>query len=319
MTPQEIRQRLITLAMEEDIHRIGITSALPIGRREYVDAWLAAGRAGEMSYLARYADQRFQPAAMLDGARSVIVFAQNYYQQAPARNDTAPATGRVAMYAWGRDYHKVLKKAIFRVLDRLRNEVEQPFASRVCVDTAPVLERELAARAGVGWIGKNTLVMHQDLGSYFFLGEAVTDLELPTDAPAVDHCGTCTACLEACPTDAFPAPYQMDASRCISYLTIEHRSTIDPALASRMDDWVFGCDICQMVCPHNRHITETDVADYAVRPPGPHPDLKHVQQWTDEAYDQNTAGSASRRATRAMWQRNARIAESNKRSPSESP
>ncbi|MGB0714458.1 MAG: tRNA epoxyqueuosine(34) reductase QueG [Phycisphaerae bacterium] len=315
MTPQEIRERLIMVASEEGIHGVGITSARPIGRGEFLRDWLAKGYAGEMSYLHRYADLRVDPQRLLDGAKSVVVFAQNYHQPTPSSSSESSQTGRVAKYAWGRDYHKVLKRAIFRVADRLHREIDMPFETRVCVDTAPILEREFAARAGVGWIGKNTLVMNQTLGSYFFLGEMITTLALPVDAPAEDHCGTCTACLDACPTDAFPAPYQMDASRCISYLTIEHRDAIAPRLAQAMGDWVFGCDICQEVCPHNRRIPSTDVSDYAVRDPGPRPNLDDIEHWNADDYDRMTAGSASRRATLEMWKRNARIAQANKQAP----
>ena len=161
------------------------------------------------------------------------------------------------MYAWGDDYHEVIRSKLGALVERMRTELVEPFEARVCVDTAPILERELAAAAGIGWIGKNTLVLHHELGSYFFLGAIVTTLDLAPDEPLPDHCGTCTACLDACPTQAFPKPYEMDASRCISYLTIEHRGDISKPFQKMMGDWVFGCDVCQEVCPYNRSAPTT--------------------------------------------------------------
>ena len=185
------------------------------------------------------------------------------------------------------------------------------FETKACVDTAPLLEREFAAAAGIGWIGKNTMVLNERIGSYFFLGAIVTTLELVPDEPATDHCGTCTACLTACPTGAFPAPYEMDASRCISYLTIEHRTEIDGSLAARMEDWVFGCDVCQEVCPHNRRAPHTTEPRFVPRPPIVNPVLDELLEWSTEDYRRNLRGSAMRRARLDMLQRNAEIARRN--------
>jgi epoxyqueuosine reductase len=195
------------------------------------------------------------------------------------------------------------------MVDRLRAKLTEPFRYKVCVDTAPLLEREVAAAAGIGWIGKNTMVLHPKLGSYFFLGAIVTTLRLEVDERVPDHCGTCTACLEACPTGAFPAPYQMDASRCISYLTIEHRGPIPADLAEKIGDWIFGCDVCQEVCPHNRHASVTREPRFAVRPPGPTPLLDDIVAWTTKDYRAQLRDSAMKRASLEMLQRNARIAK----------
>ncbi|MFQ5496149.1 MAG: tRNA epoxyqueuosine(34) reductase QueG, partial [Phycisphaerae bacterium] len=219
--------------------------------------------------------------------------------------------GRVAMYAWGDDYHDVIRAKLWGIVDRLRSDVTQSFDVRVCVDTAPLVERELAARAGIGWIGKNTMVLNAGLGSYFFLGAIVTTLALTPDDPLPDHCGSCTACLEACPTAAFPAAYQMDASRCISYLTIEHRESISLGFQEKMVNWVFGCDVCQEVCPFNRDAPHTQEPRFAIRPPGPAPVLDDILRWSAEDYRRELRGSAVKRAKPDMLRRNARIAKKN--------
>ncbi len=313
MTPSEQKDWIQREAEKNGFDRVGIADAGPIGRDAYIRDWLESGKAGTMTYLHRYFDQRLDPTVLLPGAKSVILFSLSYHQPRPpdgAAND--PARGRVAMYAWGNDYHKILKKKIFRIVDAMRERWSDEFEAKVCVDTAPLLEREWAARAGIGWIGKNTLVLNERDGSYFFLGALVTTLDLPPDERALDHCGTCTACLDACPTEAFPAPYQMDASRCISYLTIEHRDDIDDALKPAMGSWIFGCDICQEVCPHNRHAPPTREPGFAIRPPGPTPRLDEIANWTETDYRNKLQASAGKRAKLHMWQRNARIAIENR-------
>ena len=300
------------LASESGFDRCGIAAAEPIGRADYFRAWLNAGRAGSMGYLHRYYDQRTDPRALLDGARSVIVVALSYNQPDTSRvsPDAAPA-GRIAMYAWGDDYHTVMKEKLFAMVDRLRADLSQPFGARVCVDTAPLLERELAAAAGIGWIGKNTMVLDHQLGSFFFLGEIVTTLELEPDDPLANRCGSCTACLDACPTDAFPASYEMDASRCISYLTIEHRGEIREDLQAKMGDWIFGCDVCQQVCPYNRQAPKTREPRFAIRPASPTLPLDDILEWTIDDYRTQLRGSAMKRAKLDMLKRNALIARTN--------
>ena len=288
----------------------GVCRLGPIGRGDYLRAWLAGGRSGSMAYLHRNLESRLDPSQLLDGAQSAVVAALHYYQSAPTSRD-AGTRGRIARYAWGRDYHRVVKGKLHELADAIRERFGDQVQTRACVDTAPIVERELAAKAGVGWIGKNTMVLHPELGSYFVLGVLLTTLELEPDEPIEDHCGSCTACLEACPTDAFPAPYEMDASRCISYLTIEHRGEIPPEFHGPMGDWVFGCDVCQEVCPFNRIPPVTKEPDFAVRPPGPEVELTSILNWSRADYDGNTRGRATRRATLAMWQRNARIVKLN--------
>lgn len=314
------------LAFELGFDLCGIAPAEPWPRAAYVRQWMASGRVGSMDYLPRYTEQRLDPRQLLDGTQSVIVVGMLYHQSAPPNhpvdepNDAADAEGepapeeprgRVAMYAWGDDYHKVVKKRLFALADRLREVIEEPFEARACVDTAPVLEREAAARAGLGWIGKNTLVLHPQMGSYFFVGEIVTTLALAADEPIDDHCGQCTACLDACPTDAFPVAYEMDASRCISYLTIERRADIPSEFHQDMGNWVFGCDVCQEVCPFNRTAPPSSEPRFEPRDPGPAPRLVDLLNWSDEQYADKLRGSAIKRARPEMLRRNARIAQRN--------
>ena len=310
MGPLELSHFVKQLAAEAGLDRCGIASADRDLRGDYLRTWLATGRAGSMEYLHGHFDKRVNPGRLLEGAHSVIAVALLYHQPRPPPEGRVGDRGRVARYAWGDDYHDVVKKKLFGIVDRLREALTEPFDCKVCVDTAPLLEREVAAAAGIGWIGKNTMVLHPKLGSYFFLGAIVTTLELAFDEPVPDHCGTCTACLTACPTDAFPAPYQMDASRCISYLTIEHRDAIADDLAAKMGDWIFGCDICQEVCPHNRRAPTTREPRFTVRSPGPTPSLDDILGWTEDTYREKLRGSAMKRASLEMLQRNARIAKS---------
>lgn len=306
MDGPERTQLVKRLAAELGFERCGVAAAGPIRRGDYLREWLAAGRAGTMGYLHRRIQSRLDPRELLRGARSVIVVALQYRQPEPAIPRDSPR-GRVAMYAWGEDYHVVIRDKLDRLIASIRSRLPEPFEARACVDTSAIVERELAAAAGIGWIGKNTLVLHQDLGSYFFLGEVITTLDLVPDAAATDHCGSCTRCLDACPTSAFPNPYEMDARRCISYLTIEYRGEIDPALENRMGRWVFGCDVCQQVCPFNRDAPATREPAFSIRAPGPCPELDAISKWTESDYLAIVTDSATERATLDMWKRNARI------------
>ncbi len=229
---------------------VGIASANPSDGFEHLRDWLARGFAGEMAYMSNQAEARRHPESILPNVRSVIMTGLNYY---PGR-DPAPAvgSGKVARYARGDDYHDVLRAQLNGLLIWLQNE--QPGCrGRAVVDTAPLLERDFARRAGLGWFGKNTMLINKHLGSYFFLGALLLDIELQPDPDHTSaHCGTCTACLNACPTQAFPEPGVLDSRRCISYLTIELRNQIPIELRAPMGDWIFGCDICQEVCPWNR-------------------------------------------------------------------
>ncbi|HNQ22255.1 MAG TPA: tRNA epoxyqueuosine(34) reductase QueG [Phycisphaerae bacterium] len=312
MEPAELTNLIKGLAHAAGFERCGIAQVGLLPRADYLTEWLAHGMHGEMQFLQSHRELLTNPHHLIDGARSLIVLARVYGQKAPAwRPEDDGLRGRVACYAWGEDYHVVLREQLHGLADAIRDRVGREVPMRVCVDTAPLVEREWAARAGVGWIGKNTLVLHPRLGSYTFLGVLVTTLELVPDEPMPDHCGTCTACLDACPTGAFPAPYRMDARRCISYLTIEHRGRIPDEFHAALGNWVFGCDVCQEVCPYNRRAPVTSEPRFAIRPPLPYPGLEALMHWTTEDYRRVLRGSAMRRAKLGMLQRNAGLARRN--------
>jgi len=316
-TPRRERlgERIVERCRELGFALAGVTPLRPSDEGGRLDAWLDEGMHGSMGYMREHAELRKDAGQLLEGARSVIVVADLYH----ARNDPddrahEPGFGRIARYARGRDYHKVIKKRLHELCDELARE--HPDARfRAFSDTAPIMEREQALRAGMGWIGKHTLLIHPRRGSYLLLGGILTTLELDpprTQRVEADHCGTCTRCIDACPTDAI-TPYNVDARRCISYLTIERRERIDPALHEGMGDWIFGCDICQEVCPHNapreRLPTGRSHPAYAERRRGF--DLLEVLGWTEEDRRDAFTTSAMKRATLAMMKRNALIALSN--------
>jgi epoxyqueuosine reductase len=296
------------LALELGFDRVAIGPAAPPEHGARFRAWLEAGYAGTMAYLGRRLEERLDPRRVLPGARSVVCVALNYYQGEPAPD---PSWKPVARYAWGRDYHDVMIPR----LGRLAHHLEQACGARskAYVDTGPVLERDLAARAGLGWMGKNTMLLHPALGSWFFIGVLLTTADLDCDAPLPDRCGTCRACLDACPTGAFVAPYVLDARRCISYLTIEHRGEIDPALHAAMGQWQFGCDVCQDVCPWNRKAPVS--REPAFTPAAPYPGAEAVAAMGEEEFRRRFAGTALTRPRAAGMRRNAAIALANRSRP----
>jgi epoxyqueuosine reductase len=256
-----------------------------------------------MHYLERRLGERRDPGRVLPGVASVVTVALNYFQGEAADPSWAP----VARYAWGRDYHDVIAPRLEALGTYLAEACGA--VSRGYVDTGPVLERDLAARAGLGWIGKNTMLLRPGLGSWFFIGVLLTTAELLYDEPLPDRCGSCRACLDACPTDAFAAPYVLDARRCISYLTIEHRGEIDAELGPLMGEWQFGCDLCQSACPWNRKAPVTGEAAFA--PSGSYPGARAVLEMTDDELRGRFAGTALLRTKPAGLRRNAAIALAN--------
>ena len=296
-------------ARELGFDLVGIADARPTPYRDYLRNWLDDGQAGTMRYLAERFDERTDPAAYLPGARSVICVAMNYHTPLqPVPEHERGYHGRVARYALGVDYHEIIKKRLHALADWLR-EAAPDAITKSAVDTAPVMEKGLAARAGVGWQGKNTCTINENIGSWLLLGEIVTTIALPVDEPAFDRCGTCTRCLDACPTGAITAPYQLDARRCISYLTIEHREgEIDPALAPKVGDWLYGCDICQDVCPWNSKAPDTTDPVLAPRFPTGTLDLRQVLSWSHDDYRAALRHSAMKRVKLPVLQRNAHVA-----------
>ena len=264
-----------------------------------------------MDYLARRFEERIDPAVYVPDAVSVICVAINYYVPLqPVPPADAIHHGRIARYALGGDYHKLIKDRLWELSDWLRSAVPGS-TTRPCVDTAPVMEKDLAARAGVGWIGKNTCTIHPHIGSWLLLGEIITTVALPSDEPAIDRCGTCRRCLDACPTGAITAPYQLDARKCISYLTIEHPAPIPAEFHAQLGDWLYGCDICQDVCPWN-HKAPT-ATDAALRPRFPTGtiDLRALLAWKQTDYTDQLRGSAMKRVKLPVLQRNAEIIQQN--------
>ena len=269
-------------------------------------AWLDAGFHGEMDYMAKHGVKRARPATLVPGTISIITARLSY---APPRakeswsviND--PGRAFLSRYALGRDYHKVLRGKLQQLADKIKSEIGE-FRHRVFTDSAPVLEVALSVKSGLGWRGKHTLLLNRDAGSYFFLGEIYTDLPLPTDAAEPDHCGTCTKCMAVCPTQAIVAPYQLDARRCISYLTIELKGSIPEALRPLIGNRVYGCDDCQLVCPWNRFAQTSAEEDFAVRNGLDDVSLVDLFAWSESDFNDRLAGSAIRRIGYERWLRN---------------
>lgn len=293
--------------------RVGVTDT-DLGRHpEHLQRWLAAGHHATMDWFERNHDKRSDPVQLVPGTARIISVRMHY---APPDDDpmTVLAQGDrayVSRYALGRDYHKVMRPRLAK-LARQIDEVAGPAGFRAFTDSAPVLEKALAEKAGLGWIGKNTLILSREAGSLFFLGELFTDLPLPTDAPHErDLCGSCSACLDVCPTNAFVGPRELDAGRCISYLTIEHRGAIPEPLRAAMGNRIFGCDDCQLVCPWNKWARVTDEVDFHPRHGLEGADLVELFQWSEAQFLERTAGSAIRRTGYQGWLRNLAVALGN--------
>jgi epoxyqueuosine reductase len=268
-------------ALDLGFSAVGICTLEPSARGGFIDRWLAAGYGGTMTYLNRQAAKRKDPRSILPNARRAVVTLTNYY------HGPAPvSTPRVAQYAWSTDYHIVLGRRLEQLAAEIARIVPGS-ASRAYVDAGPVPERELAQRAGLGWIGKNAMLIRPDLGSFTLIGVVLTDAALEPDLPfEMDRCGTCTRCLDACPTDAFVAPRTLDARRCISYLTIERRGEFSPAETALTGDWLFGCDVCQDVCPWNERFAPVTVdADFVVRPELASPGRTTFVEMDEGAFD----------------------------------
>jgi epoxyqueuosine reductase len=283
---------------------------------EQLKAWLAAGCHGEMDYMAAHADaagyKRARPDALLPGTRGIISARLNY-RPASADSFTVLKDGErafISRYALGRDYHKLLRTRLQQLADRI-GEAIGPFAYRVFTDSAPVMEVALAQNSGLGWRGKHTLLLDRGAGSYFFLGEIFTDLDLAPDAPTSDHCGTCSACIDACPTQAIVAPYRLDARLCISYLGIELKGSIPESLRSLLGNRIYGCDDCQLACPWNRFAPLTREPDFAPRHGLDQAKLVDLFAWEEAEFNARLAGSPIRRIGHERWLRNIAVALGN--------
>ena len=284
---------------------VGIADTELDSAQSKLAAWLAAGFHGEMDYMARHGLKRADPAQLRPGTLRVISARMNYFPEAADACSviTAPDKAYIARYATGRDYHKVMRRRLQQLVGRIEGETGA-FGHRAYTDSAPVMEVELAAKSGLGWRGKHTLLIARDAGSFFFLGEIYTDLPLPADAPVADHCGSCSKCLEICPTRAITAPYKLDARRSNSYLTIEVKGSIPLELRPLIGNRVYGCDDCQLACPWNRHAEASTEPDFRVRHGLDAIELTELFSWSKSRFDACMAGSAIYRIGFERWSRN---------------
>jgi epoxyqueuosine reductase len=275
--------------------------------------WLAADRHGEMHYMEKHGTHRTRPAELVPGTLRVISVRMDYLPSNTAPSDAVmhnPELGMISRYAVGRDYHKLIRTRLQKLADWISTRIG-PFGYRAFTDSAPVLEKALAEKAGLGWIGKHTNLIDSKAGSWFFLGELYTDLPLPVDTAASNHCGTCQSCIDICPTQAIVAPYQLDARRCISYLTIELRGPMPVELRSLIGNRIYGCDDCQLVCPWNKFSQPTSEPDFLPRHGLDAPKLVELFAWSEEEFLKKTEGSAIRRIGYACWLRNIAVALGN--------
>ncbi len=305
MSEDNLADLIKRTARKIGFEKVGIVPATPLTERPRLFDWLARGYHGEMQWLARDPDRRVDPRAIFPAARSVVVVTLNYYTPHQHRND--PASGKISRYAWGDDYHDIVAHKLRALLSIIKESCPET-DGKVCVDIQATMDKAWAVRAGLGWIGKHTNLITQEYGSWVFVGELFLNLELPYDDEFVeDHCGSCRLCIDACPTAAIVEPYVVDSNRCISHATIESRAAeIDTSIASKLEGWLYGCDICQDVCPWNRFEQHSAEAGFEPRPDNVNADLEAIEQLTPEAYAARFRRSAIKRAKLSGLKRNAR-------------
>lgn len=312
MTSLDIKQK----ARELGFDLCGVAPAADLPELTFFQTWLGRGYAGEMAYLNRSADERADVRRVLPSAQSVVVTGSIYNTDVPYSTESAnPARAQIARYAWGDDYHDVIGARLDALLAWMREQSPQPFDARAYVDTGPVQERVYAQHGGVGWIGKNTCVINPGAGSWIFLSEIICSLPLEVDEPALDQCGTCTLCIDACPTQALVAPGVLDSTRCISYLTIEQRGPIPGELAAEVGSHVYGCDVCQEVCPWNQIAPSSSDPAWQPRPVWRDASISALAAMSDQELQRAMRGSSMRRTKVAGLRRNLQIALENVRRP----
>ncbi|MFQ6114149.1 MAG: tRNA epoxyqueuosine(34) reductase QueG [bacterium] len=305
---QKIKQKAHDLGFD----LVGVAPVQPVPELSFYKDWIEAGYAGEMEYLKRNVEKRTSITEVVPSAKSVIVCAVVYHTDHPLSTENHnPAKGWISRYSWGDDYHEVLRRKLFELLNFIKAESSEEVIGRVYVDTGPVVDRVCARHAGIGWFGKNTCILNQDKGSWFFIGEIITNLELEFDHPVPDRCGTCNLCIEACPTDAIVEPYVLDSRLCISYLTIELRNNIPVALRDKMGNHIFGCDICQDVCPWNRKAPVTSEEAFQPRDGLITPDLIDMANLSPEEFRERFRKSPIKRAKYQGFLRNVVVAMGN--------
>ncbi|MEH6518651.1 MAG: tRNA epoxyqueuosine(34) reductase QueG [Halioglobus sp.] len=311
-TLQALTSRIRDWSKELGFQQMGITS-VDLGDNEaYLQKWLDAGYHGTMDYMTKHGIKRSRPEELIPGTCRVLSLRMDYLAQGtqPLEILESPDKAYISRYTLGRDYHKLVRKRLAQLAAKIATEADGNY--RAFVDSAPVLERAIAERAGLGWIAKNTMLINESAGSWFFLGEIYTDLPLPVSpAQTSKHCGSCTACLDICPTQAFTGPFSLDARRCISYLTIEHKGSIDPELRPLMGNRIFGCDDCQLVCPWNKFASPSTETDFAPRHGLADANLVELFLWDEATWLSKTEGSAIRRIGFERWLRNLAVALGN--------
>lgn len=310
----QLLQKIETWSEELGFQQLGVSDIDLSEHDKHLNDWIAAGFHGEMDYMHKHGSKRSHPEELVENTCRVISVRMDYMPPDCELSDAVlanPTKGFVSRYALGRDYHKVMRKRLQKLSDKIKNNIGE-FGYRVFVDSAPVLEKALAEKSGLGWIGKHTNLINQKAGSWFFLGEIYTDLPLPVNNENTEnHCGTCSACIDICPTKAIVAPYKVDARRCISYLTIELHGSIPIEFREDMGNRIYGCDDCQLCCPWNRFSQPTGEEDFFARHPLDAPDLIELFNWSEETFLKNTEGSAIRRIGYQRWLRNIAIALGN--------
>lgn len=316
LTDQELadlKQAICQWGNELGFQQLGVSDTDLGAAEAKLQAWLAEGRHGDMEYMQRHGSKRSRPEELVPGTIRVISVRMDYLpepQEAAVATLDHPSRAYVSRYALGRDYHKILRSRLQKLANKIAGQVGE-FGYRVFVDSAPVLEKALAQKAGIGWIGKHTNLIHDKAGSWFFLGELYTDLPLPTDDAQDSHCGSCSVCLDVCPTDAITGPYELDARRCISYLTIEMRGSIPIEFRKAIGNRIYGCDDCQLFCPWNKFAKPTAEGDFAPRHGLDTADLVELFAWSEQDWLDKTAGSAIRRIGYEAWLRNIAVALGN--------
>lgn len=310
---QQLAEQIKCWGIELGFQQIGISDTELAAAEQYLETWLRQDRHGEMQYMAAHGLKRSRPALLQPGTCSIISARMDYLPESPANSQTIlddPSAAFVSRYALGRDYHKLIRNRLQKLADKITASVGT-FGYRAFVDSAPVLEKAIAEKAGLGWIGKHSNLINRKAGSWFFLGEIYTDLPLPADTAASNHCGQCQACLTICPTQAIVAPYQVDARRCVSYLTIELHGSIPEELRPLIGNRIYGCDDCQLICPWNRFAKLSAEADFRPRHKLDNSTLLELFGWSESEFLQKTEGSAIRRIGYQRWLRNIAVALGN--------
>ena len=293
------------LAKEQGFMACGISKADFLEEEATgLEQWLKHGYHGDMKWMENHFDERLDPRKLMPGAKSVISVLLNYFPEETQETGTP----KISKYAYGRDYHKVIRGKLKRMLQGIHEEIGEVHG-RGFVDSAPVMDRAWARRSGLGWIGKHSLLLSKKSGSFYFIGELIVDLELDPDGPSTDHCGSCTACMDACPTQAIVAPTVVDSNKCISYLTIEYKKALPIEFQDKMDQWVYGCDVCQDVCPWNRFSKPTDEPDFTLRESVAKHTWEEWEEITHELWDEIMQGSAIRRTGYEGFKRNLKFAK----------